>query len=151
MRARLREILGRLAAERTDPRRLGLAVGLGVFVGWLPLYGLHLPICLGLAAVFRLNPAILYLAANISNPLMAPALVASGLALGEWLRFGRWRGVDTAAGRDFLDQLRLWSGQVPDLFLSCLVGSAVLGVLTGLLAGLATWRWATARRATREG
>ena len=117
-------------------------MGLGVLIGTLPLYGLHLPICIATAAALRLNKVTLYLAANISNPLIAPLLVAAGIAIGEWVRYGRWPGLDTDGGQDFLDQLSLFTGGLPDLFISCLLGDAILGAALGLLAGVLTFRWA---------
>ena len=45
----------------------------GVFIGCLPLYGLHLLICGAVGTIFRLNRLKMYLAANLSNPFVAPA------------------------------------------------------------------------------
>ncbi len=148
---RLRPVLHRLVTEHGSPARRSWAVAVGLFVGTLPLYGLHLPICIVLGTLLGLNRGLTYLAANISNPLFAPALVAAGIALGEWLRFGEWRGIQVAAGRAFLDQLGLLAGQLPDLFLSCLLGSAVMGAAFGLVGGLLTWRWLLRRGAAPPG
>ncbi len=143
--------LGRqLLAEHREPGKLGWAVGVGLFVGALPLYGLHLPICLGVAHLSRLNKVTLYLAANISNPLIAPLLVAAGIAIGEFLRFGEWRGVNLEQGSDFLEKLALFSWELPDLFLSCLLGDAVLGAVLGIAIGPIVYLWAKQRRARVE-
>lgn len=143
--------LGRqMLAEHREPGKLGWAVGLGLFIGTLPLYGLHLPICIGVAHLSKLNKVTLYLAANISNPLIAPLLVAAGIAIGEFLRFGHWRGVNLAQGEDFLEKLALFSWEVPDLFLSCLLGDAVLGAVLGVLVGPIVWMWARRRRRAAE-
>ena len=131
--------------EHTSPGRLGAAVAVGVFVGTLPLYGLHLAICLGLAWLLRLNKATVYLAANISNPLFAPVLVAVSLAIGRAVRFGGWRPVDLSSGRDFLEKAFLLAGRVPDEFLSCLLGSVILGAALAAVAGPMVWIWARVR------
>ena len=133
--------------EHTEPHRLGAAVALGLFVGCLPLYGIHLGICIGLAWALRLNKATVYLAANISNPFLAPLLVAAGIGIGEWIRFGYWRPIELTAGHDFISKLALFSGQIPDMFLSCLLGDAVLGVVLAVVFGPAVWAWARWRRA----
>ncbi len=125
-------------------------MALGLFVGCLPLYGLHLGICLGLAWALRLNKATVYLAANISNPLLAPLLVAAGIAIGEWLRFGHWRPIDLDQGGDFIDKLALLSGHLPDVFLSCLLGDAVLGLGLAVVVGPLVWLWARWRRERRR-
>jgi len=146
----LRRIWEHLKNEHTQPHKLGLAVGVGLFLGCLPFYGLHLGICVAAAWLLKLNKATVYLAANISNPFVAPLIVAIGVALGELLRFGRWRGIDTAFGADFVETLSLWTGQIPDLFLSCLLGDAVLGAALGTVFGPLVWLWAR-RRSPTEG
>ncbi len=151
MRKALAKLWRHVRDEHSEPHRLGLAVALGLFVGALPLYGLHLGICIGLAWVLRLNKATVYLAANISNPLLAPLLVAAGIGIGEWIRFGYWRPIEQAQGHDFIDKLALFSGQVPDMFLSCLLGDAVLGLGLALVVGPAVWGWARWRRGRAQG
>lgn len=146
MRKAFAKLWRHLREEHTEPARLGAAVALGLFVGCLPLYGIHLGICIFLAWALRLNKATVYLAANISNPLLAPVLVAAGIGIGEWIRFGTWRPIDLSAGHDFISKLALFSGQIPDMFLSCLLGDAVLGVVLAAIFGPAVWAWARWRR-----
>ncbi len=129
--------------------RLGVAVALGVYVGVLPLYGLHTLICLGLAVPLKLNKITMVLASNISLPIFAPFLVAAGLWIGEFLRFGAVRPLSLDRARDFLATLAWFGGVLPDRFLSCLIGDAVLGVPVALALGLPTWAWAR-RRARRR-
>ncbi len=150
MREAFRKLWRHLRDEHTEPHRLGLAVALGLFVGCLPLYGIHLGICIALAWALRLNKATVYLAANISNPLFAPILVAVGIGIGEWIRFGAWRPIDLSAGEDFIGKLSIFSGQVPDMFLSCLLGDAVLGLALAATIGPAVWWWARWRESERE-
>lgn len=149
MRRRLAALVHHLKTEHTEPARLGWAVALGVFVGVLPLYGLHLPLCVGLALLLRLNKATTVLASQISLPLFAPVLVAAGIAIGEYVRFGHHRPVGLAEARDFLGGMALLAGALPDRFLSCLIGDAVLGLVLGAIGGALTWAWA--RRRARGG
>lgn len=153
MRRALRRLWHHLRDEHAHPARLGAAVAVGLFVGTLPLYGLHLGICVALAWFLRLNKATVYLAANISNPVFAPFLVAFGLVIGEWLRFGALQPVDLDAARGFVSQLRLLGGELPDRYLSALLGDAVLGALLALVGGPTTTllarRW-QARRASGD-
>src|ERR1051325_5836525 len=85
---RFRRAIYELRTEGQGVRRETAAVGLGVFVGCLPIYGLHLAICWGLGRLFGLNRLKMYVAANISNPLVAPWLVVAELTIGAWLRRG---------------------------------------------------------------
>ncbi len=68
-----------------SPARLAVSVAMGAFIGCLPIYGLHLPIILLLSLRLRLDGALAYLAANISNPFVAPFIVASQVHVGAWI------------------------------------------------------------------
>lgn len=120
-------------------------MGLGVFVGVLPLYGLHFLISVAVAVGLGLNKATVVLASNVSIPPVAPLLVAAGIAIGELLRFGELRSVSLGEGRDLLAAGGLLAGAVGDTFLSCLLGDAVLGLVLGVVAGVGTWAWARRR------
>jgi uncharacterized protein (DUF2062 family) len=123
-----------LLRAHLTPTSIGVAVGLGIFIGCLPIYGIHLVVCVAAARSLRLNQAILYAAANISNPFFAPFLVTAEIAVGEWLR----RGDTVGSAAPFTDG-SFWSmaQQAPDLFLSCSLGSLVIGGVLGAILGVA--------------
>ena len=129
--ARLRTRARMLLREHLTPGSIGLAVGVGVFIGCLPIYGAHIFLCVLIARWLRLNQALVYAAANISNPLFAPFLVGAQIALGEWLRHG-----STAAAAP-LPESTFWTmlEQAPDLFVSCLIGSVVSGIVLSVVLG----------------
>ena len=77
------------AARVRAPAAKPTAVGVGVFIGCLPFYGFHLLLCWITGWLFGLNRLKIYLAANISNPLIAPLLIFSELQTGAWVRRGR--------------------------------------------------------------
>ncbi len=149
MRHTLKGLVQHLLEEHTSPVRMGWAVSLGFFLGCLPFYGLHLPMCIALAWLLKLNKATVYLAANISNPLLAPLIIAVEILLGEWLRFGHVRSLDMEGAREFSDQASLLTRSLPDLFLSCLFGSVLLGVVLAVIGGPAVY-WFCRRRAERS-
>lgn len=144
-RERLHSLWDQVRREHNTPGQVGGAVGIGLFLGTLPLYGIHFPLCLAAAWLFKLNKITVYLAANISNPLVAPFLVAGGIWIGEYLRFGQLRPLDLDQAQGFIQNLALLGGELPGLFLSCLIGDAVLGAALGVVGGLAAWgaahRW----------
>src|SRR5512139_1074543 len=84
--ARLRRVVWELRTEGAGPAREAAAIGLGVLIGCSPLYGLHLLICWAAGWCLGLNRLKMYVAANISNPLMAPLIVLTELQTGAWMR-----------------------------------------------------------------
>src|SRR5690348_839311 len=94
--ARLRERFFDLRTEGAGAARETAAVALGVFVGCQPVYGFHLLICWGLGFALRLNRLKMYLAANISNPFVAPWLLFAEVQAGAWLRRGAFHALTPA-------------------------------------------------------
>jgi SAM-dependent methyltransferase len=139
MRARLRRAFHGVRTEHPGAGRDAAAVALGVFIGCLPVYGFHLLMCWTLGLVLRVNRFKVYLAANISNPLVAPWLVLAEIETGAWLRRGAFHTVGphtiTNAGAVRFG----W-----DL----LVGSFVVGA--ALAAVAATHTYAALRGADRD-
>lgn len=127
---RMRRLLRDLRTEGSGPGREAVAVGLGVFIGCLPFYGFHLLLCVAAGTLLRLNRLKLYVAANISNPLMAPVLILTELQVGALLRRGELRELTLDAVR----RSDPWSFGA-DL----LVGSVAAGAVLGVTIGGTTW------------
>jgi uncharacterized protein (DUF2062 family) len=113
-----------------DPLHLSLAVGLGLFFGILPVWGLQTVMALALAHRWRLNLAITLLACNISLPPMVPFILYAATALGHWLFTGELLTIalgemTMARAREFVWQ---W-----------LVGSMVLAVVASGLGTVVTY------------
>jgi SAM-dependent methyltransferase len=62
-----------------------LAVAVGLFIGCLPLYGLHAVLCALICLPLGLDFVLAYLVANISNPFVAPFLITLEVLVGSWL------------------------------------------------------------------
>ena len=148
MRNRLRALWAYLKAEHTHPARLAVAVFVGVTIGCEPIYGLHTVLCLLIAQAFKLNKAATVGAAYISNPIMAPPLVAAGIVVGEWVRFGTLRPLDLHQAEHFLSGLSMFAGQVPDLWLSCLVGDTLIALVLAPILALVAYRVASRAQAS---
>jgi uncharacterized protein (DUF2062 family) len=116
-----------LRTEGSGPAREALAIGLGAFIGCSPLYGFHLLICWVAGWCLRLNRLKMYLAANISNPFVAPVLLFAELETGAWLRRGELHSLTLEAVRN----IDPWSFGA-DLIVGSLAVGAVLGITTGL-------------------
>jgi uncharacterized protein (DUF2062 family) len=131
-----RRLFHRLRTEGDTPARQAAAFGLGTFIGCSPLFGFHLPLCLAAGSLLSLNRLKLYLAANISNPFVAPVLLFSEVQTGRWLRVGAPYPFSLEAFRAF----DIWQFGA-DLVL----GSIVVGLVLG--AGAAAGTYVLARRA----
>jgi uncharacterized protein (DUF2062 family) len=129
-RTTARRSLHRLRTEGDTPARQAAAFGLGAFIGCSPVYGFHLPLCLFVGWLFRLNRLKMYLGANISNPLVAPFLIFSEVQLGHLARVGSWYPISLEAFRGF----NAWYFGA-DL----LLGSVIVGGILGILAAGATF------------
>jgi len=136
-----------LLTERATPRELGLAVGLGVFLGAVPLIACHTLVILIAAALLRLNRVAAVAASQLCMPPLVPALC---IEAGYYLRFGRFltlKGVDSLHQASFLDigymgLQRLWEW---------LVGSLLVGSILAAALGLLTYGAAVAiERSKRE-
>jgi uncharacterized protein (DUF2062 family) len=119
-----------LRTEHRTPGKLALGVGVGVFIGCSPLWGLHLALCVVVATLFRLNRVIVYAGANVGNPLTAAPILFAELQVGHRLLHGAWFPVTLAD----VGTLGL-SGVIANLA----AGSLVVGGGLALLFGLASW------------
>src|SRR5215510_11146033 len=84
----MRRLVQGLRTEAGGAGREATAIGVGVFIGSLPFFGFHLVMCLAAGWLLRLNRLKLYMAANISNPLMAPLLIFTEVQAGALARRG---------------------------------------------------------------
>lgn len=106
--------------------RESVAIGTGVFIGCLPCYGFHLLLCTAVGTLLGLNRLKVYLAANISNPLLAPWLVLVEVQTGARLRSGSFYALTLDAVKTL---------DLATVGIELAIGGVVLGVVLGLLTG----------------
>ncbi len=128
---RLRRLWRQLRGGLISRRRAAASVAVGLFVGALPLYGLHLPLVLLVCIPARLDVVTAYLAANVSNPLFAPFLVFAEVQLGAFALSGKWAGFDLERARNL---------DVADVGGYLAVGSALLATTLASLGAAITLR-----------
>jgi uncharacterized protein (DUF2062 family) len=134
LRSRLRSFIYDVRTEGSGPAAEAAAVGVGAFIGCLPFYGLHLILCLAVGTLFRLNRLKMYLAANISNPLVAPWLLLAEVQTGAFVRRGAFHELTLQAVKT--TGVSVFGGDL-------LIGSVVVG---GLLGSLSAWGMYLLRR-----
>jgi uncharacterized protein (DUF2062 family) len=128
--SRLQRVIHTLRTEGGSRAQEASAIGVGLAVGFSPFVGLHLGMCIGLGWLFGLNRLKLYLAANLVNPLIMPAVLFGEVQLGSWLR----RGETYPVSMDAFSSLDPWH-----FGLDLLIGGMLLSLVGGLAAGLLTY------------
>ena len=136
--SRLQRAIHALRSEGDSRGRESAAVGTGLLIGCTPFWGTHFFLCWGAGWLLRLNRLKIYLAANLINPLILPALLYAEIQTGAWLR----RGQTVALTRESFATMSPWAVG-GDL----VVGSLVVGTAVGLVGALVTF---AARRPTRD-
>lgn len=148
---RLRRAVQVLFHVEDSPHRIALSFGLGVFIAFSPLLGLHTLIALGIAVAFRLSKAAMIVGIYVNNPWTIAPMYMAGTLLGCFLL-----GVST----DDLATIRFdehgWAfyrslaAQLWPYLWPFVVGNTLLGMLFGGLAYLALRR-VIERRAKQAG
>lgn len=148
-----------------SPARGAAAVAIGLFIGSLPIFGFHLPLVLMICLWFRLDAAICYVAANISNPFFAPALFTAEVQVGGLVRTGELVCVDFEATKpggvgamtSFLTcmdleitRLGTW-GFVKTFAGDLFLGAPFVGLALAALGGGLTFAGITLKRRFRPG
>jgi len=128
--------LRRIILEVDDtPNRVAAAFGLGVFIAFFPLLGIHIITALGLAVVLRLNKAVLIAGTLTNNPWTVAPMYTAGTLVGcavlgvspHSLAEIDW----SLTGRAFYRSLA--SGLGP-LLLPFVIGNLLLGAVAGSIA-----------------
>lgn len=108
---------------------IAVAIGFGIFMGIVPIWGYQLLVGFTIAHLFKINKAIFFIAANISIPPMIPFIlylsyIIGGMAMGEF----SW-----AVNMDVT-----WD-VVKENLQQYIVGSMILASLGGLLIGFMSY------------
>ncbi len=127
-REELRRAFRELRGGRLSPARGAAAVAVGLFVGCQPIFGLHLPVVVFLCLWLRLDAVVAYVAANISNPFMAPALLTGEVEIGALIRTGERPRFEHA-----LDRAGAFGHFAGDLALGAPILGAALAVAGGAI------------------
>jgi len=124
-----------------SPSRVAAAFGLGVFIAFFPLLGIHTGLALVLALGFRLNKVAILLGAWVNNPWTLTPMYTAGTLVGCALLGRSPTSLETIdwhlGGRAFY--VSLLAGLRP-LVLPFVVGNLALGAAAAAVAFLAVRR-----------
>ncbi len=129
-------IVHRILRVDDTPHRIAMGAGIGMFMAWTPLIGLHMTLSLVLGFLLRANKAVAVAAVWASNPLTMAPMLWSGFKLGE-LMLGRsyhWRqfqdAINAAVSSDssLLQTLESWWHAVWPVLPPLALGCTTIGV-----------------------
>ncbi len=150
MSGRVRRTVQMLLHLEDTPHRTAVAFGLGLWLAFFPILGIHTGLALLIAFAFRLNRAALLVGVYFSNPWTVAPLYIAGTMLGcavlgvptEGLEAIDWDLHGMGFYRALAASLRpyLWP---------FVVGNTVLGVLAGLI-GYVVLRFVLERKRAPE-
>lgn len=117
-----------------EPGKLAGSVGVGLFFGIAPLWGLQLLITLWVAHRLRLNKAVAAVASNISIPPMMPFIFFASLTLGHRLLAGEWFKFEKMSRSDWWTTAKAhaWEWAVGSVVLAMIVSVVGLAVTYGI-------------------
>ncbi len=119
-----------LSVHQSD-RVKAMSIGLGVFMGIVPIWGFQLLASVALAALLRLNKVLVLIACNISIPPMIPLIIFVSYRCGSY-----WVG---AAATPLAFSKSLTVAFVSQHLRQYIYGSITLAFAAGLAAGLLTY------------
>ncbi len=83
---KVQQLIKHIFHANNTPQEVALGVSVGIFIGFLPLYGLHLVLVLIAALLIRrANKIAILLGTNISMPLIIPFITWASYGIGRLL------------------------------------------------------------------
>ena len=153
----MRFIKFRILHANDSPHRIALGIGLGLFIAWMPAFGLHILIALGLSILLRANKFLAVACVWVSNPFTLILIYYPNYFVGRAvLKSFSWGGemaTDTQVQAmfsqlspgvffsrffevEFWKCIVIWLGQIgPELW----TGSLIIGFLVSTAAYLLTY------------
>jgi uncharacterized protein (DUF2062 family) len=135
----IREQFRSIWISHSSPRKLALALAVGVFLGASPLWGLHTLLAIAASVVLNLNKPAALFGTLISNPLLAPFLIFASLETGSWFLYGRTAYLSLAEVQHHI-RSPIWHDILNEYLLPYCVGSVIVGlVLAFITFWVALW------------
>lgn len=129
------DVLKRIFSENNEsPAKVSNALGFGIFMGIVPIWGFQMITATFLAHKMKLNKALVLLASNISIPPVVPFLIYFGYQSGYFLwnqQFDTWENIQKVTHQlmenGLIDSIEvMWQG-----LLFYFVGSFIFAALSG--------------------
>lgn len=83
---KLKQQFKKILSLDAHPGHISVAFAVGVFISFTPFFGLHTPLAIALAFIFRLNKVACITGAWVNTPLTVVPILAASYSLGRILR-----------------------------------------------------------------
>lgn len=128
---KLRQIFKKFLSLDAHPGHIAAGFAVGVFISFTPFFGLHTPLAIALAFIFRLNKLTCVTGAWVNTPLTVLPVLAASYKLGETI----------LGNKPALFQVtRLEWSSIKGYATAIILGSSVIGFFAAL-AGYALCYW----------
>jgi hypothetical protein len=115
----------------SHPGHISAGFAVGVFISFTPFFGLHTPLAIALAFLFRLNKLTCITGAWVNTPLTVVPILAASYNLGRFVR-GK-------AAQELSFKSLEWQSLKPHAS-SLLIGSSILGFIAAVAAYFICYR-----------
>lgn len=128
---KIKQQFKRVLSLDAHPGHIATGFAVGVFVSFTPFFGLHTPIAIALAFIFRINKVACITGAWINTPLTVVPVLAASYKLGEILLGNKPGALKTTSLE--------WSS-LKEYASSIILGSSIIGFIAALAGyGLCYW------------
>ena len=129
------------SADNQTPNKVASAMGLGIFMGIVPIWGFQMLVAGSLAHLFKLNKALVILVANISIPPMIPVLIYLSYQTGFFVYNGSFDSIENIthvitqlSDNGLFDSFKI----LGEGLMFYIGGSLIFAVISGIIFWLAT-------------
>ncbi|NWF75106.1 MAG: DUF2062 domain-containing protein [Nitrospirae bacterium] len=122
--SQIKEYIIRLVKKGLTPDEIAAGVAIGIFIGFIPLIGVHTLMAFTLAYFLRLNTFLVLLGTQISNPLSFPFQIFLSAEIGSLLLNGKLLDIKFSKDVSYLEHY----------ILPIIVGSIVLGIIVSFFS-----------------
>jgi uncharacterized protein (DUF2062 family) len=121
--SKFKEDIIRFNRQGVSGGEIAFGIALGTFIGFIPMIGVHTVLAIGLAYILRLNPLMLLLGTQISNPFSFPFLLYISVEAGNVILHRKLLGISFSREINYVDYYI-----IPLIIGSIVIGTIVSGV-----------------------
>ncbi|MDD5253070.1 MAG: DUF2062 domain-containing protein [Candidatus Omnitrophota bacterium] len=128
MKWKYKKLAVRLLRLNNSPHEIALGVAIGVFIGILPVYGLHTILVVIAAILVRpANKIAIFLGTSISLPPTVPPITWAGYEIGRFIFKGRFEPLSWSVFKNITFQ------KICSFYQPLFLGSVVLGIICAVI------------------